>query len=382
MIVYHRWALGVVLTSAIVVGRPAFAACEGDAANGFTCTPAGPVAIGAVFAADSGDARRNISITLVNELLEEEGEDTGQGAGDALGFDLFASVLYGNTDQDTSNIPGYESDTWGGTVGVRWRGAEWFAGAAVDYSTEDADFDNDAGGLDTDELGFQVFGTWLPAAVPGLFATAAARYASLDIDTSRRFVSAPDSTFNADLVNVAKGSTGGSRLSLVGGAGYNWVLPAQTIVVLSGWLAYNDYAIDGYRETGALPQSTDLESGNLVFADDNYSTLDGMLSLGLSRTFPTNFGRIVPELSFSYVHELESPTRTIDAALVDVLPEDPENRNISFRTYESDEDYFRLGAAVTAELNTGTSLFLTYSGTAGHDLRQEHLLALGVNHAF
>ncbi|WP_296899998.1 autotransporter outer membrane beta-barrel domain-containing protein [Thiohalocapsa sp.] len=382
MIVYHRWAWGVLLTSAIVAGRPAYAACEGDAANGFTCTPAGPVAIGAVFAADSGDARRNISITLVNELLEEEGEEIGQGAGDALGFDLFASVLYGNTDQDTSNIPGYESDTWGGTVGVRWRGVEWFAGAAVDYSTEDADFDNDAGGLNTDELGFQVFGTWLPAAVPGLFATAAVRYASLDIDTSRRFVSAPDSTFNADLVNVAKGNTGGSRLSLLGGAGYNWVLPAQTVLVMSAWLAYNDYAIDGYRETGALPQSTDLESGNLVFADDDYSTLDGMLSLGLSRTFPTNFGRIVPELSFSYVHEFESPTRTIDAALVDVLPEDPENRNISFRTYESDEDYFRLGAAVTAELNTGTSLFLTYSGTAGHDLRQEHLVTLGVNHAF
>lgn len=371
--------LALALPAALIVnGEAAAVECDatGNAVDGFTCQPAGPVAVGAVFSTSASDARRNVSLALVSELLEEEGEDAGSGSGDGPPIDVFATLVYGDKDYETVSVPGFNSNSWGGVVGVDYRTPEYVVGAALDYSQEDANFDNNAGSQDTDELGFQLFANYTPASVKGLFLSAAARYSSLDIDTTRTFLTAVGAQTDNKL-NQASGSTDGSTFGLLGGAGYSWPLQRNTSLDVSAWLSWKDYKIDGYQESGAAAQGGDSETGNLRYDDDNYSTLDGILTAELAHSIPISNGVLTPRASASYIHQFESDTRTINAVLAD----QPDQR-ISFRTNEADRNYFRLGASLTAAFNGGTTVYLTYSGMVGHDWRNENLVMLGLNQAF
>lgn len=374
------WGIAVVLWGP----QSVFAECTGNAVEGFDCTPAGPVAIGAVFSTSDIGARNNIALALVEELLEEEGEEIGDGAGDALPYDLYASVLYGDKDYSTEQVLGLDSDTWGGMIGATLRGTQYFAGAAITYSKEDASFKENAGKRNTNELGFQLYGTYYPRVDKNFFLSGAFGYTDLDIDTKRTFLTARDAQQNAGLLNAAKGRTGGKRYGLLAGSGYNWPVRPSTVLSFSGWLLWQKNKTDGYTEKGALPQSGDAESGNLRYQDDDYSTSDGILTLGLIHETPISKGRLIPAASLSYVHEFESDTRTIDAELVDVdiRNNDPANKFISFRTNDADKNYFRAGASLTAQYNGGTTVFAAYNGVFGHDWRAENLFTVGVNKAF
>lgn len=356
--------------SALLSG-PAFAEdCGGDPVKGFVCQPAGPVAAGTVFAGSDAGARSYVAVALLEEALELGGDDTGGGSGDRIPFDVYASVLYGDKDYETESLPGLNSDTWGGVLGATLYGDQYFAGIGVDYSQEDADIKDNAGSKDTDELGFQLYGTYYPMADKRLFLTGSFRYASLDIDTTRTFLTANDR------ISTARGSTDGSRVGLHGGAGYSWPFHNHTLFTLSGWLSWQDTDIDGYSETGALPENNGI-SGDLRYDNDSYSTLDGILTATLSHVAPITNGRLIPSLSLSYVHEFESDTRTINAALVNAPAQ-----LVTFQTNKADRDYFRAAASLTAELNQGTTLYATYNGTFGHDWRQENLFTVGLVQAF
>jgi uncharacterized protein YhjY with autotransporter beta-barrel domain len=380
--------LALALPAAFSVTGEALAACDNlsdNAVDGFACDPAGPVAVGAVFSTSASDARRNLSLALVNEMKGEDEEDEGGAGGDGMPIDLFATLVYGDKDYETRSVPGFDSDTWGGVLGVNYRGPDYRVGVALDYSEEEADFKEGAGSQDTDEWGFQLFGLYTPTTVKGLFLTASARYSSLDIDTTRTFFTAQsENTDEQNRLNQASGSTDGSTFGLLGGAGYSWPLQSNTFLDLSAWLSWKDYKIDGYQESGAALQGNNGQTftGNLLFDDDDYSTLDGILTAEIRHSIPITNGFLTPSAAVSYVHEFESDTRTINAVLVDVIETSAENGTISFRTNEPDRNYFRLGASLSADFTSGTSVYLTYSGMVGHDWRNESLWMLGLNQAF
>jgi hypothetical protein len=241
------------------------AACQPDPEFGFVCDPAGTVALGLVGPSTDSGVRQNVALVVVEELVEKEKKsEKGGSAGDAPPFDVYASLLYGSKDYESREVPGLDSDTWGGVVGAYLRATHYFAGAAVDYASEDADLKRNAGGRDTDEWGIQLFGTYFPLATKELFLTAAFRHASLNIDTERTFLAIdPRVDPEADVPtrpNRVTGSTDGETYSLLGGAGSTWSIGPQTLVTLSGWLAWQSNEIDGYDETGATGQA---RAGNI-----------------------------------------------------------------------------------------------------------------------
>lgn len=356
------------------------AACTGDAVDGFTCDPQGNVAIGAVFASDSG-TRRNVALALVEDLLEEEVEETGGGAGDGLPVDVYATALYADKSFDAGRVPGLDADSLGLVIGATLRGSHYFVGAALDYANEDADLDGDAGGSETDEIGVQLYGTLYPMGGRNLFVSAAFRYAWADIDTERTFFTDPTSV-NAGVLNTARGSTDGESYEVLGGLGYNWALGESTIATLSGWLSWKDNTTDAYTESGTVVQGLGGATANLFFEEDSYSTLDGIVTLDLTHQVPISNGRLLPSLSVSYVHEFESDTRTIDARLADIDPPDPNSSVIRFTTNAADESYFRLGASLTAQYRQGTRLYASYNGTFAHEWRNEHLFSIGIAQSF
>lgn len=387
-----KYNLGVLsaggLAGVLLCGpQSVFAACEADEAGNIICNPFGQVAVGAVFSTSNSGARRNVQLALVEELLEDDAEETGGGSGDRMPFDVFATILYRDRDYEGQNFkgkigtPGFDSDTWGGIIGTTLREDHYFVGAAIDYSQEDTTFKQNAGNQDTDEIGISLYGTYYPLANKNLFVSSAFRYGDRDIDTSRNvrgdiFINGVKTPFDG---GIARGSTNGKTYSLLGGAGYSWSLQERTLVALSGWLDWNRNNTDGYTESGSK------SNGNLRFEDDDYSTFDGILTATLLHSIPITNGRVIPSLSLNYVHEFESDTRTIRAELDSIFdPANPDNQEtfFNFRTNEADKDYFRINASVDVELNQGVTLYASYTGTLGHDWRNENLFAIGVSVLF
>lgn len=374
------WPTGLAMALSWPVGVNA--ACGPDPELGFVCNPAaGTVALGLVGPSTDVGVRQNVALIVAEELLDKETKkSTGSGAGDGLPFDVFATLLYGKKDYDSEQMPGLDSDSRGGVIGAYLRGSQYFAGAAIDYSTEDADFKENAGNRDTDELGVQVYGTYFPLTTKELFLTGAFRYASQDIDTQRTFLAVNRN--GGSMPNSTSGSTDGTSYGFHGGAGYSWPIQTRTLVTLSGWLAWQRNEVDGYDETGGSQQADGSLSGNLRFEDDNFDTFDGILTASLRHSTPIKNGALIPSISVSYVHEFESDTRTIDAEVIDIDPNDPENKFISFQTNDADKNYMRVALGLAAEFNQGTTVYAGYNGTLAHDWRNEHLFSLSINQTF
>lgn len=376
------------LAAAILCGPQSVFADEG-----VTTGPGPNYDVGPVFPTSQSGARRNYALALVEELLEEGVDETGGGSGDRKPIDFYATLFHRDKDYDTRNTVGLDSDTIGGTIGVTLRDAHYFVGASIDYSNEDATFKENAGEQDTDELGLNLYGTYFPLANNNLFVSGVFRYIDRDIDTRRNVqgeftdMSGSQSTFDS---GTAQGSTNGNDFSLLGGAGYSWLVQERTSIVLSGWLAWSEHNTDGYTESGSGDVPVCIQdpsrgvrcqvndpTGDLRFEGDDYYTLDGILTATLLHSVPITYGRVIPSLSLSYVHEFEDDTRTINARMVD-----RPDQTVSVRTNEADADYVRITASIGVEFNQGATIFASYTGIAAHDWRNENLFNIGVKVLF
>lgn len=349
--------------------------CNGSPTTEITCQRSdGTATIGTVFSASESGGRRNVSLTLIEELVEEEAAPSGEGGGDPSGgFELFASGGYGWQDYDTENVLGMDSDSYSGMAGASYRSEAFLVGLAVDVVTTDSDVALSGGSRDSDEYGVQLFGTAFP--LTNLYVSGGARLAWIDIDTTRS-IDSP--------ANTARGDTDGMKYELTGGVGYNLPVGERTVVGVSGWLAWQRTEIDGYTENGAT--AVPLGGGespvgpNLTFENDSFSTLDGILRLDVAHAIPVDGAVIIPSARFDYVHEFNSDTRTIEANLP------PGNAGdetlVSYRTNDADQNYFRLGGSMTVAFDQGTSLTGGYVGNLGHSWRNEHLVFVGLAHRF
>ncbi len=363
--------LGPLLFVPLSATAPATAqSCTGSATTGFNCLrDDGNAAVGTVFSASESGARRNVSLTLIEELVEEEAAPSG-GGDLADGLELFASGGYGWHDYDTKNVLGQDGDRFSGVAGASYRGDFFLVGLALDIGLTDADIASGGGSREEDEYGAQVFGTVFP--IDNFFFSGGARIAMLDIDTRRNVTTSS---------NVARGATDGMKYGLTGGVGYNLPIADATVVGFSGWLAWERTEVDGYTESGATAVGGgSADAPNLRFEDDNINTLDGILRVEVAHALRLDSVLIVPSARFDYVHEFQSDTRTIDASLPPDVAGD--QTFISYRTNEADENYFRLGASLTAAFDQGTSITAGYSGDFGHSWREEHVVLFGLSHRF
>lgn len=349
--------------------------CSGSPTTEVTCQRSdGTATIGTVFSASESGGRRNVSLTLIEELVEEEAAPSGDGGGDpSSGFELFASGGYGWQDYDTENVLGMDGDSYSAMAGASYRGEAFLAGLAIDFITNDSDFASAGGSRDSDEYGAQLFGTVFP--VPNLYVSGGARLAWMDIDT-KRSVDSP--------ANSARGDTDGMKYELTGGVGYNLPVGERTVVGLSGWLAWQRTEVDGYTESGAT--AVPLGGGespvgpNLTFEDDDFSTLDGILRLDVAHAIPLDGAVIIPSARFDFVHEFNSDTRTIEATLPPGAAGD--ETLVAYRTNEADQNYVRLGGSMTVAFDQGTSITAGYVGSFAHSWREEHLVLVGLSHRF
>jgi uncharacterized protein with beta-barrel porin domain len=314
-----------------------------------------------------------IQAANIESRLEEEDEEEEEGgsASAEMNFgrmSLFVTANYTDTERDQSDFEtGFEQDLYGLTVGADYRYSDRVtAGLALGYSDSNADFDANAGELDTDSISLIAYGNFRPSA--DLYLDAYLGYASLDYKSTRNinYELLSDDVLIGTVSEVANGKTDGDQW--FGGVklGYDraygqWTLSPQ------GSIDFIETDIDAYSESGGggLAQS---------YGDQSISSLTAGLGARVSYALSRSWGVLLPQASLNYIHEFDDDARTLTSSFV----QDTGNFQLSYLTEAPDRNYFTAGIGATAVLANGVMPFIDYQALLGHDFLDEQVITIGV----
>lgn len=312
---------------------------------------------------------QQVPISLFAEAVHEANK-TGAAGGDEpdllnrLGVFVSGAIDFGDKDK-TDSESGFDFDTNGITAGIDY----WFTkrvnlGAFVGYSNTGANFDSDGGNLDSDGWNFGLYGNY--NVTDNFYVDAIFNYGWLSYDSTRKIIY----TLETDINREAKADYDGDQYSFSLGAGYDFHRQAWTFG-LFGRLNYIRANIDSYTEKGA-------EGLNLKVDDQTVESFTTALGGMVSYSISTNFGVLIPQLSFDWEHEYEDDGRLISSVFVN----DPNRNAFEIPTDDPDRNYFHLSPGISAVLPGGFSAYVNYEVTLGHDDITENLVSGGIRYEF
>ncbi|MGH8502228.1 MAG: autotransporter outer membrane beta-barrel domain-containing protein [Gammaproteobacteria bacterium] len=287
---------------------------------------------------------------LVGEPGGAAGDDGIEGR---LGAFLNGSYYWGDKDA-TSRENAFDFDNFGLVGGIDYRFTDnWVGGLAVNYSQTNADFETGPGGdSDTDTYGGSLFGTYYQGP---FYVDAHANYSRNEFETTRRII-IPNNNPNVtlDLDRTASGETDGNQYTIGLGAGYNLERRGLTVTPY-GRLEYIDLDIDGYTETGA-------DGLNLRVSDQSVTSLQSAFGAQLAYALSIETGVLVPQVYAEWDHEFRNDSESISAVYVN----DPFNlSNFVIPTEDPDEDFFTIGASLSATFRNGVQGFVNFETVEG-----------------
>lgn len=285
-----------------------------------------------------------------DELLFEIDNDTG-------GWGLLLAAQTGATERkQTERENGYDSSLVGFVLGLDYLFADnLVVGGTLSQSDDDADFDGDAGELDTESQSLLVYLTWLPSA-------------NLGVDA---YLGTADTDFSGDR-SVSFGNISGtidnstdSKQALLGvSVSYQWSFDRFGV---NGFLAYdiNDSEIDGYTETG----STGLE---MIYPDQDVESKTTSIGVYLNYDIELAWGLLVPNLRVAAVDESGDGSREIETELA-ISP----GPVLVVETDDPDRSYGLVGLGLAGVLNNGQQWFVDYEQRVADDLIDDWSLSAG-----
>ncbi len=276
-----------------------------------------------------------------------DGELRGGAAGDAnlaspWGMFINGEVSFGDK-SDSANEAGFDFEIPSLTAGIDYRYSnEMIFGAALGYSTTQADFNNDAGDLDLEHVNLSVYGTYYN--LNGFYVDGLAKLGFNNYQTNRKL----------STVQTAQGDTDGNEFALNLSGGFN---------KNKGGTSYGAYArasylkldIDGYSETASDPNAAGAGS-ILMFGSQSIDSLIAVAGATVSHAISTERAVIVPQLTLEWEHEFADDAREISAAFV----YDPNNQFFEISTDSPDRDYMNVGIGFSMVTKGGKSGFLVY----------------------
>jgi outer membrane autotransporter protein len=275
----------------------------------------------------------------------------------------FVSGTIGTGDTDGSDEEiGFDFDFYALTAGVDYRITDTAVlGLALNYASNDSDFDFNGGDMDTDSYGITLYGT--ASITEQIWIEGSAGYTRNDFDMSRNIVYA---TIN----RTAQGDTDGNEWNGSVGVGYDWYVDALSITPTAK-LAILRSNVDGFAESGA-------GGLNLTVEDQDIDSLTSSLGVELSYAISTDFGVLVPGARAAWVHEFDDDSRVITLRYT----ADPANTALTVITDDPDRNYADAGLSLVAILPGGNSLYLDYATILAHDTANSHALTAGIRIEF
>jgi len=320
------------------------------------------------------DQKAGNSIPQMSQFAQASSSAT-DASGSSGTFDLgplsgFVNFEYQNVSKRTTFFTnGFNSDKYGGVIGVDHSFSNLVLGAALEYSHTDADFKAGGGNFNLDTYGGSLYGSVSPH--PNAFIDASIGYVHKDITINRAVAFSIGAAPVAGL-GTAQGTPSADEYRANISGGYDFVIENITVGPRFGW-AYSRNKVDSFSETG----STGLE---LAFGQQTYESLTSSVGAKGSIAISTSFGVIVPQVSADYIHEFKDNQQTFNARFVQDLNAAP--ANLVFQTDQPDRDYFGLGIGVVMGLPHGLSSFVNYRALVGDSLKTTQTVTAGVRLEF
>ena len=250
--------------------------------------------------------------------------------------------VYGQwTTQDADDgFVGYDSDTYGVVLGMDYALSEtWLAGLSFGYSSNDLNFDTNAGDGDIDSYFGSLYTGWYHDA---FYLESVLTYGSQAYDNKRNVVvGATRLTAHSD--------HDGNLYSAYLGSGYNFGDDIWQIGPFVS-LEYLYLDEDGFEEKGAGVL-------NLIVDDRQTDALISQLGVRAARYFDTGLGALVPELSLAWLYDFDIDDRVITSSFAGASGD-----AFSITGQEVEQNGVVVGAALTLMQVNGIESSLSYSG--------------------
>jgi outer membrane autotransporter protein len=349
------------------------ALCSGGPPSGGVNTP-GDNATGA-----QSDVGGQDQESKIRKRLRDLREASGNGGSESKptdtiftlgGLSGFVAFDYENVDKQTTGFtPGFNSDKYGGTVGLDYSFGKFVLGAAFVLSRTNGDFSSNGGDFSTDSYGGYLYASATPAT--NFYLDAIAGYARKDMDLNRN-VAFSNAVNTVTASGTAKSSTNGNEYKLGLSGGYDFTVDNLTFGPRLG-VNYTHNTVGAFSESG----STGLE---LAFDPQSFSSLTSSVGMHGSVAISTSFGVLVPQASFDYIHEFLDSQKTFTAHFVEDLNASP--LQLSFQNDIPDRNYFGLGIGMVAVLPNGISPYVNYRALVGDSIRTTQTATLGLRLEF
>jgi outer membrane autotransporter protein len=308
-----------------------------------------------------------------DRLAERRNGQGGAADQPGTGFGLFVNGDYQFLNKDNTKFEsGFEQHTAGTTVGADYSfGGRAVVGAAVSYAHEFGDFTGVGGGFDNDAFGLTLYGTVVP--VKNLFVDGFVGYTRKEYSIDRRIsfsfpVNAGANTFAA--MGRIDGKTHSDEFNVGTVIGYDFVLKNVTVGPRVG-VSYLDRRIAGYQENG----DTGLE---LIYGNQNISSLTTTAGLFASVAINTKWGVLVPQATAEYVHEFLNDQRSVGFQFVNTISQP----RFLFQTDNPDRNFFNLGIGAVFVLPGGMSTYVNVRELVGYSTRRATNVTAGLRLAF
>ncbi len=278
-------------------------------------------------------------------------------------FGMFVNGRINLGDKETTRREtGFDFSVQGLTVGMDYRFSDrLFLGGALGYSSGEADFDRNVGELDTQATSFSVYGSYFQS--ERFYMDWILNVAASDYELDRRIVFAGVDT-------VASGAPDGTQygLALNFGSDYLW---GGVMISPYARVEYIDAEVDAYTETGG--------SGFALAVDEQaIESLTTALALRVSKTYSMRWGVLVPAAHAEWEHEFKDNSRAINARFADA----PGAGTFTITTDDPDRDYFNVGANVSAVMERGRAVFISYEALLGQSHVTNSTIELGYRMEF
>jgi uncharacterized protein YhjY with autotransporter beta-barrel domain len=333
-------------------------------AEGYS-SASGVAAIGAQTSTSEAVAKQQAdSIQDRLDELQDEEDPTG-------GWGLLLSLQGGETERDdTTHELGYDSDLEGAVIGLDYRfNDDLVAGAAFGVTKDEADYDGNAGDLETESQSLIAYLTYLIGA--GGYINGYVGYAQLDYDNTRKFTIDGDpggALSPLGIRGTVKSDYEGDQTMAGISGGYDWYSGNYSV----GWFANWDYSetdTDGYEEEG----NTGFE---LEYPDQDTKSSAFSLGVNGSLSIDVGWGALIPNASLAAVYEDEQDAQKFAAKLVLIPDQHP--TDFILETDDPDRHYGIATLGLVLATHSGAQYFITYEKLLEHDFYETWSLSGGV----
>jgi len=281
----------------------------------------------------------------------------------------FISGAYVNSEQtETDTLAGFKNDIYTMTLGVDYRFThDAYAGVATRLLNGNADLNDNAGSLDSNDVNLTLYGAYFPTQSIYVDATLQASRGKYDLTRKIDF-----NVNTLDVNEIADSSTDGEQFGFSLSWGYEHIFSGPAITAqLSANYRYNNAKLDAYTETGALGLNLNV---------DEQTIETRLMSIGaqLSKAFSLGWGVLLPQLNVSWKHDFRSAGEDISASFA----ADPFGTKFVFTTEDRDPDFFEIALGVSTVSPGGWSTFAQWTAIMGYENYDQNMLSLGVRKEF